>query len=184
MIKFDIGDIVLYKTEVTLANLFKKKNDGKRHLGYSMSQYLINFMTKSPYTHVGIVLETGVKEVVIGQALDHFNINNEYFYMQTLEKEKRIHVLRVPKLTDAQKMGIRAEGYGMEGFDYDWKGIILIGVYLLTGKTLFKDNAKKYFCSEAVDQILRIVGVKLFKKASRNVSPADFDKCTLLKDVF
>lgn len=170
--KFETGDILCYKSTVKWNNFLKSKEN--------FAEFMIKIGTFSKYVHVGIVVEADYtkekynNQVVVGQALQNFDIRGQHFYLNTLLKEEKLLVKRFPKLSEEQKKLITQTSYMIEGDGYDWLGILKMVIFILTGKTFFKDDAKRFFCSEAIDYILRAAFIKLFRKASRNVMPSDF----------
>ena len=166
MIKYETGDVICYKSTAKWYNFFMSKTD--------FVSFLIKIGTFSKYTHVGIVLDVDNDKVIIGQALQDFDISNEYHYMNTLQSQDMILVKRYPKLTSSDKAELIYEAYKIEGVGYDWKGIFSLAFHIISGKTLFKDNANKFFCSEAVDYLFNKIGVKLFSKPSCKILPCDF----------
>ena len=160
------GDIICYKSDANWHNFFTSKE--------LFVAFMIKIGTFSDYVHAGIVLDE--KPLMFGQALSEFVITQEKTYLTTLWNQDKILIKRIPDLTKEQKKDIVRIGHELEGADYDWSGIFKMALYLLTGKTLFKDNANKFFCSEIIEYILRKVGVRLFNKLARNVFPADYVK--------
>jgi uncharacterized protein YycO len=121
--------------------------------GTSFISRVIGWLTKSPYTHVAIVVE---KDQIL--EADRFILSR----ITHIDNEKVFSVLRYP-LKPQQMENIKLECYKSVGIKYDYFQIFIWFFRLLSNheKQGMINNANRTYCSELVDRIYAKQGIDL-----------------------
>lgn len=134
----EVGDIVLYRTTSLIGKLIRK-------------------ITGHPHSHVAIaVSEDSVIEATA------FTRSKIVPLMET--KFDHVHIMRLKGgLTDDQKTQIVKHIDDVLDKRYDYKGVFLLALNILTGldKSKARKDLSKVWCSEMVDYLYTVANVKL-----------------------
>jgi hypothetical protein len=133
----------------------------------------IKFVTKSPYTHVGIVYKCNEDGTVdIAEAMDTGFVFNSYGTLGIIENHVVKRVFNT--LTHDVREALRGTINSMIGRPYDWTSIILIALgKIFPGIGLFHNNAMALICSEAIERVYNEMGVRFSNKSPELITPAD-----------
>jgi hypothetical protein len=114
------------------------------HTSRSSQASAIFAATKSPYTHVGLVVRDPAGDLVVFEAKKRAGFTPLQAFLAR-GVNGRYAVFR-PPLDDAQRARLHAEARALVGRPYDLH---------------FAPDEARVYCSEAVDLVLRAVGVEL-----------------------
>jgi len=143
------GDIVLFSNKGLISSLIK-------------------FVTKSKYSHVGIVMRVfDNQETLIAESLDKGFTVNRYYTPNLLKKCKVGHIFK--QMDHPHRIVFRSHITKFLGLKYDWSAIFSILRSILTGRAMEHDTSRQLICSEAV--------VRIYKSMKLDISegkPADY----------
>ena len=133
--------------------IFFKKTD-------SFISKTIGYLTKSDFTHVGLVIngleKTGIHGIII--EADRF-VNTR---ITQISFDENLHAIyRLPNLTKTQQNDIVSFALSMEGYKYDYLqivGFLFSLIFKFNTGTLF-NRANKLICSELIDKAFYSSGV-------------------------
>lgn len=131
---------------------------------------LIQFFERTPYSHVYIKINSSLDIDIIYQAgihgvnfvgTDLFNLKSEvvYEYKISIDNDKKNDLLRFLIKNS--------------GKPYSISQIIGLSLYNLFGIKLFKNNDKKFICSELAAVILNFIGLDINLQNTDYISPKD-----------
>ena len=144
-----------------------------------MFEWLISTFTKSPYTHVAIVLNVGKDYTQVGESVSKgFTIWNSRGYYESKIDTGESAVMRFKGgLSPLIKKKVLGEALAIENIAYDWYDILdLIINILFKAKTRF-GRKNMLICSEAVSRIYTLCGIYLVEdKYDDEVTPADLSR--------
>lgn len=142
--------------------------------GESLISKIISKLTKSPYTHVAVVI---MNEVILES--DRFIETR----LRPLHDDEIYTIMRC-ELNSAQKEMIIANSINFIGKKYDYLQIakwFFKLTFNFDGKGLV-NNANRVYCSELVDILFKSVGIDLLPdKQDGDVLPSDLLKSPLLR---
>lgn len=164
---------------------FQKKGDG-------FFGWLIRKWTDSPYSHVEIVFMMDEyeknKDLIAGCEIQdgEFEYCSLWFSASPSDggtrfkwgerSDKNFDYLDLPSNNDQVRSAIRY-AVGIEGRPYDWKGIML--AHFLGGG---REDAFKWFCSEAITSILQVVYLWFKGMKPSNFNPDDVYEGVIIED--
>lgn len=146
---FCVGDIVFVKGNTFLVSR------------------LIRWLTKSEFTHVGIVTAEGeLFEIDAFKKLGIYPFDHlqycTYRLKDGLTVEQQNHLNELFAYMPSKSRG------------YDWMRLISLAIELLFHKSFGYDNIYRYICSEVVDVLYQEIGIDLLpEQMNGHVSPKD-----------
>lgn len=144
--------------------------------GESFISRVISWVTKSPYTHVALVI--GDNRLIEAQRI----VNTD---MRKIKPSEEFKVFRIEGLTDEQRQRIAEIAYTYRSYSYSY--IETVGIFF---RLLFKrdlpwfERANKIYCSELVDLVFYASGVP--RKPERpigNIAPHELFEVYELRKV-
>ncbi len=143
--------------------------------GHSPVARLIQWITKSPYSHVAIVLD----DMHIAETDWRFPLQRHHNNYPPWQCD--VYRYR-SELTAAQVDVMSAFIQQHIGTPYDFWQTVTNGLYLLTGLPI-SDASGRMNCSETVDKMFAAAGIRLTSGDIGKVSPADLVRSSLLQRV-
>ena len=136
----------------------------------TLSDRIIRFMTKSPFSHVDIVLDNGL----LGARLNGGVKIRNFDYM----KFSKVVKYKVDIPDDASKVAIQA-AISQIGKPYDWRAVFSWLFFMREW-----DDPNKWFCSELIAWAIHQAHYSITNWShSKMVSPQDLLYSTMLKEV-
>lgn len=140
--------------------------------GTDFGARLIQFFTRSPYSHAGLALPEGLmihSTFRTGCAIVNFETWKEIY-------GGKWDVYRYKgRLTPKRKAALLEYSLKMAGGGYDWRGVLSFVFPWM------KEDAASVFCSELIAQAYECAGIPLVHKPHWRVSPGDLAKSPNLK---
>jgi hypothetical protein len=155
--------------------------------GAGLTSGAIRWMTKSAYSHVGIVyvfeerrycleaIGSGVRLALVSELVKHYAGGIDYFEMASA--------------TPTQRCGAISFGFAQLGKLYNTDGVLAFLRFLLTGRKGRRrrrrgGNAERWFCSEIVTEAYARQGIKFTPRhSSFYTSPSDVAASPLVRFV-
>jgi hypothetical protein len=145
----------------------------------------IALVTKSSWTHVGVIYSITEDTIITYEALS----NGFKPVKRTVESfqdalDKRDFVILTPRYKVTNNKEILDQ---MKGSPYDYFGLIQVLIHVLTGRRYFKETTNKFICSEAVARYLYLASSgkidlsKEYNKSFEIITPDDVYKSKGLK---
>jgi len=143
---------------------------------FKIGAKLISWWMQAPYSHVLIYWKSNSLDRNMVYQSSHGSVH--FIELNNFLKENNIVKQHVIDLTLEEFNKLLQKAVDLAGQPYDFKGVILLGIYELMsyfGIKLAIKNTKGYFCSELLAELLTNKFGNKFVKESFLIKPVDID---------